>query len=372
MLLQKCTAVWLACALLTGCWDSQEIDELSIILGVAIDKDNNMISLTYQHLVARESKRNMYVNVTTTSPESIQMTSREQTKQVARAPLFNFIRLILISDEAIKQNQINQLLDHYMRTYKVSRKSVIMIVRGRAKEALDKLGKHQELPSIGLEALADNSMVNSKILRKTTLGDLSKHISQNVDFMIPKLDINDSNILSGAAVIRGKTKKFAGWLEEDDVVGINWMLGKTKGNILKANEPETEKTLVFEVDKVKSKIIPRLQGQELSFLVRIKTDLRVSETLDLTSDLLKEPFIRSAKEAAQEAIISKARHSLNILKKEMKVDVLGFGAKLKVKYPDYWDRVEKNWQDTFSEVPIEVQVKAEIKRSGAYTKGESS
>lgn len=55
---QKCVAVWIACALLTGCWDSREIDNLSIIQGVAIDTDEQeMLELTYQHLIAQKSRK---------------------------------------------------------------------------------------------------------------------------------------------------------------------------------------------------------------------------------------------------------------------------------------------------------------------------
>ncbi|MNO06158.1 Spore germination protein A3 precursor [compost metagenome] len=62
--------------------------------------------------------------------------------------------------------------------------------------------------------------------------------------------------------------------------------------------------------------------------------------------------------------------SLSKLQKELRADVAGFGTKVKVNYPAYWDQVKDNWQDTFSEIPVNVQVKVQIERTGAYTKGE--
>lgn len=64
--------------------------------------------------------------------------------------------------------------------------------------------------------------------------------------------------------------------------------------------------------------------------------------------------------------------SLSKLQKEMKADVADFGSKVKVNYPAYWDRVKDNWQDTFSEIPIDVRAEVQIKRTGAYTKGEGA
>ncbi|AZH27612.1 Ger(x)C family spore germination protein [Paenibacillus sp. M-152] len=368
---QKCFAAWIVCTLLTGCWDSREIDNLSIIQGVAIDMDQqDMLELTYQHLIAQKSRKNMYSNVTTFNKDSIQSASREQAKQISRAPLYSFIRLILISDQAIQKRRIDQLLDTFTRSYKPSRKSLVMIIKGNAKEALNKIGKHQEIPSIDLEAMAKNSNLNSKIPYRITLGEISTHISQGADFLIQCLETNGGNHFSGAALVSGKTKKFAYWLDEEDVIGINWMLGKTKGSIIRTESSKSNQSMVFEVEDVHTKLIPHLNGQDLSFTVRIKTDIKLNESTVNSEDFLKESFIQTAKQEAQDEIKQTVSQSLNTLQKEMRADVVGFGTKVKVKYPAYWDRVKENWQDTFSEIPIDVKAKVQIERTGAYSKEE--
>ncbi|MCP3810296.1 Ger(x)C family spore germination protein [Paenibacillus sp. Lou8.1] len=369
---QKCITVWIACALLIGCWDSKEIDKLSIIQGVAIDMDQDMLELTYQHLIAQKSKKSMYSNVTTFNKDSIQSASREQAKQVSHAPLYSFIRLILISDQAIQKTRIDQLLDTFTRSYKPSRKSLVMITKGSAKEAFNKMGKHQDIPTIDLEALAKNSDLNSEIPQEITLGEISTHTSQDADFIIQCIETNGGNHFSGAALVRGKTKKFANWIDEKEVTGINWMLGKTKGSIIRTEGPKSEQSMVFEVEDVHTKLIPHLNGQDLSFTVRIKADIKLNESSDNSVDFLKESFIQTAKEAAQDEIKQTVSLSLNTLQKEMRADVVGFGTKVKVNYPAYWDRVKENWQDTFSQIPIDVQAKVQIERTGAYTKGEGA
>lgn len=368
-LLQKCIAGWMACAVLAGCWDSREIEDLSIILGVAIDMDQDMLELTYQHLIAQKKQENAYTNITTLYGDSIQYASREQAKQVARAPLYNFIRLVLISDQALRKWRIDQLLDTYNRSYKTSRNSVVMVVKGSAKEALAKMGKHKDIPSVDLRDLAKNSALNEKIPPKITLGDISIRISQGADFLIQRLDTGEGgNRLTGAALISGQTKKFAGWLDEEDISGINWMLGNTEGTVVKAEDPRTNHAMVFEVDKVKRKLIPRANGQDISFTVRIKTALNLNENRVVSVDLLKEPFLQTAREAAQEEIKESVLRSLSKLRKE-KADVAGFRTKIKTDYPEAWDRVKNNWPDTFSQIPIDVLVDAEVRQTGAYSKG---
>ena len=48
-----------------------------------------------------------------------------------------------------------------------------------------------------------------------------------------------------------------------------------------------------------------------------------------------------------------------------KVDVAGFGNQLRIKQPRTWMRVKGNWDQTFSEVPINYDVKLTIKGYGA-------
>ncbi|KWX73102.1 Ger(x)C family spore germination protein [Paenibacillus jilunlii] len=366
---RKCIAACVACAFLTGCWDSKEIDKLSIIQGVAIDTNQDMLELTYQHLIAQKSKKNTYTNVTTLDNDSIQAASRDQAKLVSHAPLYNFIRLVLISDQALKKTRIDELLDTFTRSYKPSRKSLVMIVKGNAKEALTKLGKHKDMPAFDLEELAANSVLNSKIPRKTRLGEVSIHISQGTDFIIQRLVTNESNQLAGAALVSGTTKKFVSWVNEKDVIGINWMLGSSKGSIIKVEDPKTKQHMVFEVEDAHSKLIPHVNGEDLSFTVRIKTDIKLNETSVVSAELLKEPFIRTAKETVEGEIRQIVLQSLHKLQKEMRADVAGFGRKVKVNYPAYWDQVKDHWQDTFSKIPVDVQVKVQIERTGAYTKG---
>jgi spore germination protein len=366
----KYVAAWLTFVLLTGCWDSRDIDNLSIIQGVAIDANQQgELELTYQHLIAQKSKKNTYNNITTYNKDSIESASREQAQLVSRTPLYNFIRVVLISDQAIKKTRIDQLLDTFNRSYTLSRKSLVMVVNGTAKEALNKIGTHKETPSFALEALAKNSALNSEIPREISLGEISIHSSQGTDFIIQRLETSGSNHISGAALISGKTHKFTDWLDEKDVSGINWMLGNTKNTIIKTREPETKQLLVYEVEDVQSKIIPHLHEQELSFAVRIKTGIKLSENSVISAELLKEPFILTAKEAAQAEIKQTVLQALNKLQKEMKADVAGFGTRVKVKYPAYWDLVKQNWPETFNQIPVDVQTEVQIDRTGAYTKG---
>lgn len=58
----------------------------------------------------------------------------------------------------------------------------------------------------------------------------------------------------------------------------------------------------------------------------------------------------------------------NVLKKmqkEYKADVAGFGNRLRIEHPKVWKKVKKDWDQTFSETPINYDVKLTINDYGA-------
>lgn len=58
------------------------------------------------------------------------------------------------------------------------------------------------------------------------------------------------------------------------------------------------------------------------------------------------------------------RNVVEKMQKEYKVDVVGFGNRLRIKQPRAWMRVKDNRDQTFIEVPINYDVKLTIKDYG--------
>ncbi|MCZ4150746.1 spore gernimation protein GerC, partial [Escherichia coli] len=50
-----------------------------------------------------------------------------------------------------------------------------------------------------------------------------------------------------------------------------------------------------------------------------------------------------------------------------KVDVGDFGESLRIHYPKVWKKVKKDWDETFSTVPITSDVKVNITNPGSST-----
>ena len=52
----------------------------------------------------------------------------------------------------------------------------------------------------------------------------------------------------------------------------------------------------------------------------------------------------------------------------MKADIVGFAEEFYRKYPKQWKKIENRWDELFSEVEVNINVEAHIRRQGYITK----
>lgn len=99
----------------------------------------------------------------------------------------------------------------------------------------------------------------------------SSFLLQNV------ISIKGETKFAGAAVIKGKTKKLMGFLNEQELEGVVWINGKRNGGVVKTFDKESKKLIIYEIKSIKSKIIPHVNGNNISFDVNIESEGRLSE-----------------------------------------------------------------------------------------------
>lgn len=102
---------------------------------------------------------------------------------------------------------------------------------------------------------------------------------------------------AGAAVIEGKTKKLIGVLNNKELEGITWITGKGKGGLVKSLDEETDQPIIYEVLSMKSKIIPHVDGDNISFDVNIESEGRIAEHWVLSEKPFNNEFLKRAEKS---------------------------------------------------------------------------
>ncbi|GAB1810147.1 Ger(x)C family spore germination protein [Priestia megaterium] len=376
---------------LTGCWSSHEIEERSLGVGVALDKGKesmiekefdeegggyarkNLITSTYQLITPQVAssttkqggpQQKSYVNVSETGDSAFQML-RELSLRSDTPLTSPHMKVMVIGEALARSYSLEQLVDQSLRDNDFRPSCLMFISKGRASDTLESKTAG-EIPAFRLAGMVENSYRTTRILPPMPLIKLESKIQSRSSFLLQSVVSANGEIkFAGAAIIKGKTNKMIGFLNEEELDGLTWITGKGKGGLVKSFDEKTGQLIVYEIESMKSHIEPHVKGNSISFNVHIESEGRLSENWVVSGNPLKNQFLQKVQKNSEKKVEHLVKNTVEKMQKEYKVDVAGFGNQLRIKRPRVWMRVEANWDQTFSEVPINYDVKLMIKDYGA-------
>lgn len=373
-LLFICVSLFVA----SGCWDSRDVEELTMEVGAALDKADasvppeekgyrkrNMIQMTLQNISPKSSMRSnkgtqakKYENFIG-SGDSILEIFREFSLKQDSPPYGQHLKVLVIGEKLAKEINIQSLLSLFNHTFEIRDSCVLLVAKGSAANTL-KLAT--EIPAFTLLGINKNQYRSSKILPFITLGKISNLMAGQIDFIVQSASAKKGKVrFSGGALIKGRTNRLVGFLNEDETRGLNFITGSIKGGIVTGIDPKTHGLISYEISSVKSKIVPHLDGEHISFDVNIESEGRINENHVHAGNAYTNKFIRQAEKAIQTKVEALIHQTLNKLQKKYQMDVAGFREQVRIKYPKEWSHMEKDWNKRFSHAPVKLQVSIDIR-----------
>jgi spore germination protein len=366
---------------LTGCWSSNEIEDLSVVSGLALDKGKessfekelnekvggyskkDLITSTYQIVIPQAkgsdngqgSQQKSYLNISETGDSTIQEV-REISLRRSGPVIGHHLKVIVINEELARTHNLQQLLDFPLRDNDFRPSCLVFISNGQASDTLESKEKG-EIPAYRLIGIADNEYRTTRILPPMSLAKLTGKMKSGSSFLLQNvISANGEVKFAGAAVIKGKTKKLVGFLNEEETDGLTWITGKGKGGLVKAFDEETNQLIMYEVKSMKSKLTPHVDGNNITFDVKIESKGRISENWVVSGKPFENEFLKKAEKVAEEEVNHLVNKVLEKMQEDYQADVAGFGNRLRIKHPKTWEKVKKDWDETFSEIPITFNV----------------
>ena len=388
--------------LCSGCWDYEEYEQMAQVhaLGFDHEGENNIVT-TAQYVTSakKEGGSNISSGEETTSGQgefAIRLASSKSVsssidvlqKVVDRQLFFGYTRVIVIGEQAAEKD-IQRILSFLELTPYVRPSTYILICKGKASHALstidmsDVASSSREIEDMlfnsgrtgisypislqdfikciereGLESVASQI----KTFESTT--DKSKTSDESNMFGLVKPKEGE-HILSGMAAFKKYYLK--GWLNEKESRGWGWIMNK-KQNIhvsvntgLSASTVQEELSFRILESKTNTKIILENKLPEIYVTTKIKA---VITQFDNNAQLLSSNDMNDYGDLLADSIKSDIEAAIKKTK-ELNTDILGFGFKVFQQHTQAWQKTYKEiWDDLYAELPIHVEVKAEISSSG--------
>lgn len=362
--------------LLSGCWSSRPIEDLNIIVGSALDRDDDgRIKSTLQYAVpeamtAKTSGANPskpYINVVGEGI-SLEPTGWETTLSREGYIFGAHQKTVVISEELARTIKLRELTDLYFRDIDIRGSTLIFIAKGKASQSLE-TNEPNIIPAMRLSEIA-NQQLTSEVVSKTALIKIGGLMNSGSSFLLQLLEPTDKGPrFSGGAIFNGKTNKMIGTIEPIEVEGINWITAQGKGGAVKGFVKKSTGPIWFQNESIKSKITPHIKGDKISFDVKIESEGRVAEYWNpKLRPLFDEKNVTIIEKNTEKVVKSMVEHVTKKLQNEFKTDIAGFGNAVRIQEPEKWNKLKNNWDESFSKAKIKYDVSITIRDYGMIGK----
>ncbi|HBI05186.1 MAG TPA: Ger(x)C family spore germination protein [Paenibacillaceae bacterium] len=387
----------------TGCWSRKELNELSIVTGLGLDKIGDEYLLSAQVIspasIAGKGSGGKGGTSNVVNFESRGKTPfaamRKMSTELARRLYFSHLRLLAFGDEFAKEG-IGPVLDFFSRDHEFrSDYNIVIVHKDRAEDLLDILTPLETIPALKIHQSVEMSerVWGHTIL--TTIDDLIAEItSTGKEPVLSGLEIKTAKEKGGknkqeegekvselqtaspAVVLQHihlavfKRDKLMGWLTSKESLGTNFVLDKIKSTVIpipceqqKGKQKKKPTFISMEIMKSKTKNKAEIIDDEPTIHIEINTEASVGD-VPCDIDMTKAQTIYQLENKLEKEIKKTVETAIHDVQKKFKLDIFGFGEVIHRKDPKLWKKLGKNWDKKFATLPVDVTVKVRILRTG--------
>lgn len=364
-------------AILEGCWDYREVNDLGIISGMAIDKSNDGKGylLTVELVDLRGAGRENKIQSKRVQSEgkSVLDSIRNIIKLSGKRLYWSHADIVILS-EAVAREGILPIVDVYHRVRETRLPSHILI--SKKKTARELFSQQSITTEIRSEEMRKMIIADKAYLGKSPHVDIRDFINMlSGEGQAPILAAVGTasseglvtSELSGTAIF--KSDKLVGYLGEEDTKYLLFVKNQIHDAILPLNENSESvyNGTTLEVIENKTKVKPVISNGKISMNIDINTVVSLDE-LSVNENLIDEKGREKLKNEAEKILKSNVENVITKVKEEYGLDIFGFGNTIKRDMPAQWKTLSSNWSREFKDLDVNVNVKIKIRESGISLK----
>lgn len=371
--MKKCLALTLLimiCLILYGCWNYREIDSLSIVAGVAIERDPESGDfILYIEIVEPSGSTQEQ------APESKIVESRGQTMfDAARNAIdtsgkrmfWNHAQIIIVSDE-IATEDILEVIDWFYRDAEPRLTLDLLVAQGAsAKDIITSNGITDEVLSFEINDKLDNEKSIEKY-PKVELYEIVEMLKSNVPYAYaPSITLKsredgDISEISGTAIFKGD--QLQGFLNLEDTKYFLYVINEINGGLLvnKNVQDNSDANISLEIFDSKTTVKPIYSQGKITMVIQIKTEAAIGESGPYVS--LDKQGLTALKEDMQEFLLQNIVRVIQKVQNEFDTDIFGFGQIIYQDLPDVWEQYKNNWDTGFKELAFDISCEIKIRNT---------
>lgn len=369
---------------LSGCKGTKnELNNLAVVVGIGFDlTEDNKYLLTVQIASSQSSPSSstdgqnagnqqnasdvlVYSMKANTPHDAF---SKLSTK-LGKTLFFSHGKYTVIGNN-LANNGLSLLLDSLLRHTEARESNILLVTRGTALDVLKTVTLEDKIPANAVERimkLQRNYGYMPVISRLDFANELYNSTSAPILGVInlQKGPTGNNFQLAGTAVFN--KDKLTGFMDMYQTRGMQWIRGKVKTGTILVQLADNN-IVNFEIITAKSKVKPIIKDGILTMRVDIKEEGNIREMTEHLDPMKDYKIMDKLDKLQSEAIEKEARLAVYTAQKQFKLDIFDFSGIIKRENPDYWSKIEKNWNNVFPNIKVEINVDSNVIRPGLFSK----
>ncbi|MGF9914742.1 Ger(x)C family spore germination protein [Paenibacillus ehimensis] len=364
----RAAALAVCVAILPGCWDQANIENLTLSLSVGLDLDEKDHLVVYMAapVFSKEAKKKN--EVYGFRSKTIRTSRNKFDSVVSALTVGGKSQILFLGKRLTERADWFPLTDVFLRDGKQTVNSKVVLVDGRVSDVIHHYPKDKPRLSLHLTRLLDKNNRRNFTVRTTIQKLIDQRYEKGMTISLSELKLNKELEVTGTALLDNKGK-YKGSLNQQESALLLILQRRTVEEVpFNIHIPQERKSGVFASD-----IVSFNAGTEK---VKIKTayhqgKFRFDADIHLSGALTQRlfPFDFAKKGRELEAAIEKQLEGQfsDLLKKcqSLKVDPVGFGIFARAYQYKAYKQAQERWADVFAEADVNVKVKLTLKSSGA-------
>ncbi|MBY9079897.1 Ger(x)C family spore germination protein [Paenibacillus sp. HN-1] len=360
----------LAISLTSGCWNYKEVEDMSIVAGVAVDKgeQEGELRLSAELVDTSGEPKNTKVGfkIASLTGDTMFETVRNMISVTGKRLFWSHSKAIIFSEEIAREGLI-KVMDWYNRDTETRSDIYIFVSTEKtAREILELNSPMQAVVSFNLEQLMRDEH-NAGTAPVVEIWDFIGRIESKGKYAVaPLIRIEKSpggkktERVDGTAVFA--RDRMIGKLSGEESRYMMFASNDVKGGILTVKDKSGKPEYSLEILSSKTRIHPVLRNGRLRMEVSTVTHVSLGEVM-MKEDLQKNGDIKEIEKLAEEQlkagieqVIDKAQHTFHS-------DIFGYGEIVHEGMKNTWSKIQNSWEEEFTNLEVAVQTKIIIESS---------
>ncbi len=348
--------------MLTGCWDSIEMNKREYLFAMGIDK--NAKNLTFTSEIPKinegsEEQRLVYTRDSTNFADFYATAYLHSEKAISD----RLMQVIVLGEDVARDSEtVKRIFDEIQRSPQMNRRVKICVAKGKAKDIIN-----TEIPSNPIVGRFLSEML-IKLKRESyqdiyTFDEAILDLGKTGNVMVPVVEINDKSLKVERAGVF-KEYELKGFLEPDEVSAIMVLLKPGRAKIRNVNiTVEGTNVSLGAVDIIMTKNMS-LKGDKLTVDYYVTLQSYIDSFIIGSNKLEDKGYMNKIKEEATKSVLTIAEKTLDKLQHSYRTDLLKIKEDLYKYHKHDYEKIADRYDEVFEAADINIHLDMVIKSTG--------